>query len=39
MVIIWKGGGGEGGVRLKLDVQGHGGGRILDVPEQGGCGY
>ena len=30
MVIIWK-----GGVRLKLDVQGQEGGRILDVTGQG----
>ena len=27
-----------GGVRLKLDVQGQGGGRILDVDRQGGVG-
>ena len=30
---------GGGGVQLKLDVQGQGGGRILDVDWQGGGGY
>ena len=29
---------GEGGVRLKFDVQDQGGGRILDVAVQGGWG-
>ena len=29
---MWRG----GGVRLKLDVQGQGGGRILDEARQGG---
>ena len=29
---MWRG----GGVRLKLDVQGQGSGRILDVARQGG---
>ena len=32
-VFFWK-----GGVRLKLDVQGQRGGRILDEDGQGGCG-
>ena len=41
LVIIWRdeaGGEWKGGGRLKLDVQGQGGGRILDVDEQGGWG-
>ena len=33
LVIIWTE---EGGIRLKLDVQGQGGGRILDVAWGGG---
>ena len=36
MFIIWRAGGGGGGVRLKLDVQGQGGERILDVDRRGG---
>ena len=32
------GGGGGGGVRLKFDIEGHRGGRILDVDGQGGGG-
>ena len=37
--IIWRGGRGGGGAgRLKLGVQGQGGGRILDVDGQGGWG-
>ena len=34
LVIIWRG----GGVCLKSDVQGRGGGRILDEAGQGGRG-
>ena len=34
LVIIWRG----GGVRLKLDVQGQEGGKILDVAGQVGWG-
>ena len=34
LAIIWRG----GGIRLKLDVQGEGGGRILDVAGKGGWG-
>ena len=33
LVIIWR-----GESRLKLDFQGHGGGKILDVDGQGGGG-
>ena len=37
LFIIWRAGGaGGGGVRLKLDVQGQGGERILDVDRRGG---
>ena len=34
LAIIWRG----GGIRLKLDVQGEGGGRILNVAGKGGLG-
>ena len=37
VVIIWRERSG-GGICLKLDVQVQGGGRILDVAEQGGWG-
>ena len=42
LLIDWlsfgKGGGGGGGESFKVDVQGQGGGRILDVAGKGGLG-
>ena len=39
LLIDWLSFGEKGGVRLKLDVQGQGCGRIVDVNGQGGGGF